>query len=218
MLGDDYSSEDDSDGIRVHESSQNSRAISGDDLGDFSPVSEGLSNKQGWVDKILEGEALDDEDVTTSGDSENSEEEDGQGEESDDDDHLEENDANADESSNRLSTRDWEQSDEYIDTELEEEDGRERLLDKKGSGMDKNIEGLRVDNINKHKGNTPPKQPPVIEKALPYVIDAPKSLEELSLLLNNGSDDEVVEAVSRIRKCNAIRLSAENRKKMQAYA
>lgn len=220
MLGDDDSSEDDSDGSGVRESNPHSRAISGDDLGDFSPASERLSNKKGWVDKILEAEALDDEDVTTSADSENGEEEDGHGEENDDsgdDDQLEENDADADESSNRLSTRDWEQSDEEdIDTELNEEDGGEKLLDNKGLEMDKNVKGLHVDNVNKQKENTPPKQPSMVEKALPYVIDAPKSLEELSLLLNNRSDDEVVEAVRRIRKCNAIRLSADNRKKMQA--
>ena len=50
---------------------------------------------------------------------------------------------------------------------------------------------------------------------LPYTIEAPKSFEEFSALLENYSDDQVVEAIRRIRTYNAIAVAAENRKKMQ---
>lgn len=50
---------------------------------------------------------------------------------------------------------------------------------------------------------------------LPYTIEAPKSLDELHSLLENRSDDEIVEAIRRIRAFNAIKIAAENRKKMQ---
>ncbi|KAL2559181.1 Nop14-like protein [Forsythia ovata] len=46
---------------------------------------------------------------------------------------------------------------------------------------------------------------------------APKTYEEFSALLENCSDDQIVEAIRRIRTFNAISVAAENRKKMQVF-
>ncbi|PPR95739.1 hypothetical protein GOBAR_AA24922 [Gossypium barbadense] len=52
---------------------------------------------------------------------------------------------------------------------------------------------------------------------IPFIIEAPKNLEELSSLLENRSNDDVIVIINRIRASNAIKLAAENRKKMQVF-
>ncbi|PPD72285.1 hypothetical protein GOBAR_DD30828 [Gossypium barbadense] len=52
---------------------------------------------------------------------------------------------------------------------------------------------------------------------IPFIIEAPKNLDELSSLLENHSNDDVIVIINRIRASNAIKLAAENRKKMQVF-
>ncbi|GFP87290.1 nucleolar protein 14 [Phtheirospermum japonicum] len=52
---------------------------------------------------------------------------------------------------------------------------------------------------------------------LPYTIEAPKNFEEFSALVENRSDDQILEAIRRIRTFNAISIAAENRKKIQVF-
>ncbi|KAJ7541990.1 hypothetical protein O6H91_10G084500 [Diphasiastrum complanatum] len=54
-------------------------------------------------------------------------------------------------------------------------------------------------------------------EGLPYVIEAPQSLEEFTKLVGNRSLEELVTVIRRIRACNAISLAVENRKKMQIF-
>uniref|UniRef100_A0A3Q7H7X6 Uncharacterized protein n=1 Tax=Solanum lycopersicum TaxID=4081 RepID=A0A3Q7H7X6_SOLLC len=55
------------------------------------------------------------------------------------------------------------------------------------------------------------------QSELPYTIEAPKTLEEFTSLIDNCSDDQVIEAIKRIRAFNAITVAAENKKKMQVF-
>ncbi|KAL8523619.1 hypothetical protein ACS0TY_013551 [Phlomoides rotata] len=52
---------------------------------------------------------------------------------------------------------------------------------------------------------------------LPYTIEAPNFFEEFNALLENRSNDQILEAIRRIRTFNAIAVAAENRKKMQVF-
>ncbi|KAJ7943307.1 nucleolar protein 14 [Quillaja saponaria] len=52
---------------------------------------------------------------------------------------------------------------------------------------------------------------------LPYLIEAPKTMEELCALLVNCSNSDIIVVINRIRGSNAIKLAAENRKKMQVF-
>ena len=58
-------------------------------------------------------------------------------------------------------------------------------------------------------------KPQVKDGSIPFVIDAPNDLKDLSSLLDGRSEAEIIEIISRIRTCNSIRLAAENRRKMQ---
>ncbi|XP_024521488.1 nucleolar protein 14-like [Selaginella moellendorffii] len=54
-------------------------------------------------------------------------------------------------------------------------------------------------------------------RELPFVINAPQTLEQLLGLVKHRSTEELGVAIQRIRACNAISLAAENRKKMQVF-
>jgi nucleolar protein 14 len=53
------------------------------------------------------------------------------------------------------------------------------------------------------------------KKELPFVIDAPQTLELFRAIVDGRSDAELALAVERIRACNSVNLAAENRRKMQ---
>ena len=118
-----------------------------------------------------------------------------------------------------ISLKDWEQSDDDdlgtdLEEDEEEENGDSPFTDKKEKEKiaKKNVavdtrkrdgESLSA----KKKGNQP--------GSIPFIIHAPKNFEELSSRLENCSNADVIEIISRIRATDAIKLAAENRKKMQ---
>ncbi|KAF3782230.1 Nucleolar protein 14 [Nymphaea thermarum] len=181
--------------------------ISGEDLGDSFDFDEEAAGK-GWVDEVLErGEAHDASSAEEASSEASSEQFD-----SDSEQQFE-------------SAKDWEQSDdELFDTGKEEddilvEDLHEEVKDKKQLKLEHQKE-------ESHDVQKKPKskaagdgQPPLLPDggSLPFIIEAPADLKQLCSLLDGRSDSETVEAINRIRKCNAISLAAENRRKMQVF-
>ncbi|KVI05291.1 Nucleolar protein 14 [Cynara cardunculus var. scolymus] len=74
-----------------------------------------------------------------------------------------------------------------------------------------------VDNLDAEKKVAKVKLPGPLQGDLPYTIEAPKTMDDLSSLLENRSDSEIIEAIRRIRAFNAIKVAAENRKKIQVF-
>ncbi|KAI4357990.1 hypothetical protein L6164_001901 [Bauhinia variegata] len=195
------------------------RFLSGDDLGDSFSVSEETVTMKGWIDEILEKNDEEDaasEDVSTD-DSEGSEDAD------------EGSDEDLDEHGKDLSLRDWEQSDdENIGTDLEDEEGEEDSDDDEQKNTaakkhDKVNDKKAVETIIKEKDSSGAKidvggkQLSTKLEDIPYLIEAPKTYEELCALLVNRSNSDVIIIINRIRASNAIKLAAENRKKMQVF-
>jgi len=184
------------------------KVISGDDLGDSFFSDEEQGNK-GWVDEVLERREEESDDGESDDGSSASEET--------------EEDENDSDLGEKLIEQDWEQSDdEYnIDDkqqrEMLDELGEEAL--KKRLKENREIE-FRSQKSDKAKENNATIQKTIVAEkieTLPYVINAPSNLRELRSLLDNRSDNQIVEAIGRIRACNAISLAAENRHKMQVF-
>ncbi|XP_020093914.1 nucleolar protein 14 [Ananas comosus] len=221
MLAHDDSSDDVSDDDEDIQKmvSKRSRSISGDDLGDSFSFDQETANKKGWVDGIFENKDVnddDEEDGTSSDDSETNNEDD------DDDDDASDKDDSSGHDLGDISMRDWEQSDDddlTLDAEEEEKEEEAEDVNEREIKLGKKIreEMQRKGSQDTQRGEVAGKMPPVKDVGLPFVIEAPNSLEELCLLLDNRSETEVIEAINRIRACNSIRLAAENRKKMQVF-
>ncbi|XXG55503.1 hypothetical protein AAC387_Pa03g3161 [Persea americana] len=209
------------------------KSVSGDDLGDSFSVGDELPEKRGWVDEILGSKVvgnLRNENADSSEDAESDHNDDDQDEDSEKDNIDEEGSSDDGENEeisgdvdgdmgNMLSMEDWEQSDDDdASNDFEEDEAIEEKIPRKVK--DDNIKKIKIekkDSPNARERNASTKTHPSKEGSLPFVIEAPNSLEELFLLLNNRSDAEVIEAINRIRAYNAIRLAAENRKKMQVF-
>ncbi|XP_042501290.1 nucleolar protein 14 [Macadamia integrifolia] len=200
-------------------SDQKLRSISGDDLGD-SFFNEEPGSKKGWVDEILGRK--DAENLGSEESSEDSE----SGEYDSDLDNV--SDENTHESRETLSLKGWEQSDDdNLSTDLEEEEEEEEEAEEGKQGLDGvvkvkdnttiEVRNKKEDLLNTGRKKTSEEQHLARKKALPFVIEAPSTLAEFCFLVNSRSDAEIVEAINRIRACNAIRLAAENRKKMQVF-
>lgn len=218
MLGTDDSSDEEDDGTTAYEDATGKtvRSISGDDLGDSFSLDEEPNAKKGWIDEILERNDA------------NSESE--GGESSDDDDDEGKGKGYVDHERTPLFLNDWEQSDDdnlTADEDEEEEgdgeeddDGGEVRLEscKKAKQRDTGDIGER-DTISLESEKAKENDPHLSTRheVLPYIIDAPRTFKELSALLDTLSSAEILEAISRIRSSNAIRLAAENRKKMQVF-
>ncbi|KAK7243781.1 hypothetical protein RIF29_38593 [Crotalaria pallida] len=224
----DSSDEDEDNKDSEKPSKQKPRSLSGDDLGDSFSVNEETMTKKGWIDEILERK-----------DEEDSASEDIDGEDSDDlessEDANEGSDEDLDEPENDLSLKDWEQSDDdYIRTGSEDEEDNEEadtkiaaeeLNEKKILDAGIHVKAKKsdsVDNLKRDKGSLDAKKIGVGGKQskeldIPYIIEAPKTFEELCSLLENCSNSDTVLVVNRIRKSNPITLAAENRKKMQVF-
>ncbi|KAJ8570043.1 hypothetical protein K7X08_006620 [Anisodus acutangulus] len=206
---DDGSDEDDNASDDNSKLVKDRRAISGDDLGD--DLEEVPRNKLGWIGEILRREEseLESEDAASNGDSE-SEEDDGEDEGSDE----------YDEEQGKTETiKDWEQSDDdIIDTEVEDDDEESDNDAKKVLKIKDHkkvsVKGKEVGTSQTKKEKTTVKHQ---QSELPYTIEAPKTLEEFTSLIDNCSDDQVIEAIRRIRTFNAITVAAENKKKMQVF-
>ncbi|KAF7809015.1 nucleolar protein 14 [Senna tora] len=207
MTGAEDSSDEDDENSEKS-SKDRSKFLSGDDLGDSFSVGEETMTKKGWVDEILEregGEGSASEDGEASDDSESSED---AGEGSDED---------LDEHEKDQSLKDWEQSDDdNIDPNLEEEgeedSGADEEEQKDAEGHDR-IKDERELNDETDFGV----KRYSAKSEIPYIIEAPKTFEELCSLLDNCSNSDVIMVINRIRASNAIKLAAENRKKMQVF-
>jgi nucleolar protein 14 len=195
------------------------REISGDDLGENFELEDEYQEK-GWVDEVLarkddsdEDEDEDDEDEEGSGDGSEEDDEAGSEEGSDDEDGSE-------------GSEDWERSED----ELEGIEGIPKLSAKDQDLLDKLLAAKKGPKPEKEFRNLLEKESKVVpqkakkplsevvhelDDALPYVIDAPQTLVEFRQLVDHRSIEDLEIAVERIRKCNAISLAAENRKKMQ---
>ncbi|KAF2308658.1 hypothetical protein GH714_011888 [Hevea brasiliensis] len=223
MLATNDSSDEENDDIEMP-LTQRPRSISGDDLGDSFSFHEEPKARKGWVDEILERRDVDgseNEDDNSSEDSESAED-DGDNEGSDESDNSEDKD----ESDKTLSLKDWEQSDDdNLGTELEDDeeeyndklDDEDEAIEPRGYKKSK-----KNDNVETREGNGESLAAKNIkhcstEKEIPFLIEAPKSFEELCALLDNCSNANVMVVINRIRASNAIKLAAENRKKMQVF-
>eukprot|EP00257_Ricinus_communis_P015720 XP_015573689.1 nucleolar protein 14 [Ricinus communis] len=221
MLATNNSSDEENDDVEK-QSMQSIRSVSGDDLGDSFSLQEEPKAKKGWVDEILERRDVEDsenEDLNLSEDSERAED-DGDSEGSDDSDSGEHNDEN----DKPLSLKDWEQSDDdNLGTDLEGDEEYDNLDDgneeieprgQKKSKKNDDVESRKGDGVSLVTKKT--KQHST-EPDIPFLIEAPKSFEELCALLDNCSNANVMVVINRIRASNAIKLAAENRKKMQVF-
>lgn len=209
MLGTADSSDEDDDVEDDRMKLDNSKPISGDDLGD-SFTDDSIRKEKGWVDEIYEKEGRKLGDDAAASDDEGSDGEDADDDESDDDEEGDE-DGEQDSSDNdfgNMSARDWEQSDDdEVDVgDNEMEDFHEKEQEISGKVVKKDARNLIKESTVKMQ---------VKDSGVPFVIDAPNNLKDLSSLLDGRSDTEIIEIISRIRTCNSIRLAAENRRKMQ---
>nr|XP_028951430.1 nucleolar protein 14-like isoform X2 [Malus domestica] len=226
MLATDVNSDDDNEDAETP-SNQKPRPISGDDLGDSFSLDEEPQIKKGWVDEILERKDASDSESEEGDASEDSES-------PEDDSEGADKDINLGEKS--LFMKDWEQSDDDnlgtdLDEEEEEEDGSEaheedddadeeemepRKL-KKMKKVDASEASKKEGDFSDAKKISQDGKRPSTQSDLPYLIEAPKSFEELGVLVDNLSNADIVLIINRIRKSNAIKLAAENRKKMQVF-
>lgn len=200
------------------ESSKPVKHISGDDLGDSFSNNAKLKTKAVWIDDILGKKSAIDtekEDASSSGDDDDEDDDD----EDEDEEEAEGSDEDNGEFKKAQSLKDWEQSDDDdVETNLEDEeddgdDGEEE--DEDEDDDDVRVDKKILESRGKQKVKTSDKDDVHQNKELPYTIEAPKDFEEFSALLENRSNDQIVEAIRRIRTFNAIAVAAENRKKMQ---
>lgn len=222
----DSSEEDDEDSEKP--SKQKQRSVSGDDLGDSFSVDEETITKKGLIDLILERK--DEED--SSGEDDDGEDDDE--EDSDDSEGSEDPDEGTgddlDDNKKDTTLKDWEQSDDddiSVGSEDEDDDDEERAAEEldeiKGLNSRIHKKAKRNDSVESVKGDddsSDAKKLVVGEKMskvleIPYIIEAPKTFEELCSLVDKRSNSDIILIINRIRKSNAITLAAENRKKVQ---
>ncbi|ESQ28345.1 hypothetical protein EUTSA_v10018096mg [Eutrema salsugineum] len=201
------------------ESAKRLRSVSGDDLGDSFSVDE-EQPKKGWINEVLEREdgvdnSENDEDDGSSEDSES---------EGEDDDDDGESDGCNNKQRKGHPLKDWEQSDDELEAELEddtddddddEEQEEPRVNKKSKNDYAAPSKGEALSETVKQKTNM--KKLSSTQRDIAYVIDAPKNYEELIALVEDCSNEDVILIVSRIRTNNSIKVAAENRKKMQVF-
>ncbi|KAJ0736884.1 putative nucleolar protein [Helianthus annuus] len=117
---------------------------------------------------------------------------------------------------------DWEQSDDDND---DNDDDDDEDTDTEGVNLEEKPRdhktaastNERVDTLDAKKKESKAQPSGTQQGDLPYTIEAPKTMDELSAVFDNRSDDEIIEAIRRIRAFNAIKIAAENRKKIQVF-
>lgn len=221
MLG---GSESDEDGDESDEDEEESRRqqkkkrreISGDDLGENFVV-ENEYQEKGWVDEVLARREDSDEDD----EDDDNEDDEGLSDESEGDEDEEDSDEDGSEESE---DEDWEHSEDELEgiegipkLSAKDQDLLDKLLAaKKGPKPEEEVRNLlEKDKKIPQKAKKSPSDVHELDGALPYVIDAPQTLLEFRELVDKRSIQDLEIAVERIRKCNAVSLAAENRKKMQ---
>ncbi|CAN6288229.1 unnamed protein product [Urochloa humidicola] len=201
MLEDDDEDDD-------NEDDSHTQPISGDDLGD-SFTDDSIKKKKGWVDEIYQKEGRKIGDDAAASDNEESDDEHADDDESDNEEDDDEQNSSDNDFGN-MSARDWEQSeDDEVDVgddEMEDFQEKEQVI---------SVKVVKKDAQNLKKESNVKMQ--VKDGSVPFVIDAPNNLKDLSSLLDGRSETEIFEIISRIRTCNSIRLAAENRRKMQVF-
>ncbi|CAK8533932.1 unnamed protein product [Lathyrus sativus] len=217
----DSSEEDDEDSEKPSEQKQ--RSVSGDDLGDSFSVDEETITKKGLIDLILERK--DDED--SSGEDDDGEEDSDDSESSEDPDE-----GTGDDHKKDITLKDWEQSDDddiSAGSEDEDDEDEERAAEEldeiKGLNSRIHKKAKRNDSVESVKGDDDSSDAKKIvvgekmskELEIPYIIEAPKTFEELCSLVDKRSNSDIILIINRIRKSNAIILAAENRKKVQVF-
>ncbi|CAK8534035.1 unnamed protein product [Lathyrus sativus] len=217
----DSSEEDDEDSEKPSEQKQ--RSVSGDDLGDSFSVDEETITKKGLIDLILERK--DDED--SSGEDDDGEEDSDDSESSEDPDE-----GTGDDHKKDITLKDWEQSDDddiSAGSEDEDDEDEERAAEEldeiKGLNSRIHKKAKRNDSVESVKGDDDASDAKKIvvgekmskELEIPYIIEAPKTFEELCSLVDKRSNSDIILIINRIRKSNAIILAAENRKKVQVF-
>eukprot|EP00250_Pteridium_aquilinum_P014439 c21988_g1_i1 orf=84-2915(+) len=176
--------------------------ISGDDLGENFLIDDDHP-KKGWVDEVLARKEDEEEDSSSEEDEEMSSNS-GSGE---DDGDLSPSDREISEEG-VLHDDAWEESDDDKQTSSLRT-MQEHSLVQGVEGKALNTEA-QVDTANEFKH-------PHSESQIPFVIEAPKRLEDLKSLVDGRSISDLLVVIQRIRTCNSIRLAAENRKKMQVF-
>ncbi|GKE32942.1 nucleolar protein 14, partial [Tanacetum coccineum] len=89
--------------------------------------------------------------------------------------------------------------DDNVDVEAKPRDGKTIKIIKE-----------QEDGLNADKKDAKVKLAGTQQVDLPYTIEAPKTMDDLTVLLDNRSDEEIIEAIRRIRAFNAIKVEAEN--------
>ncbi|GAB4829018.1 hypothetical protein Ancab_018675 [Ancistrocladus abbreviatus] len=213
LATDDTSDEDDDAPDDKETSAQMQRPVSGDDLGDSFSLDEKPESKRGWVDEILERNDVDvSEDAASYSD-------DSEGDEGDEEGTDE---ANMENDENSETLKDWEQSEDDLVMDFgEDEEGAEdefqcEEMEHRSNEIADAAKEIKRGIIDLHseKTKSDSKQHLSRKQDLPYVICAPSSMEELTSLFENRSNEDIVEAIRRIRFCNPIK---ENWKKMQVF-
>lgn len=205
------------------------REISGDDLGE-NFVMEDEYQENGWVDEVLARKGDSDEDEDEDEDDDEDEEDDDDGSSARSEEDADSEGSDDEDESEGSEDEDWENSED----ELAGIEGIPKLSAKDQNLLDKLIAAksgpkpeeqvknllekelkipLRAEKAKKAK--KPVSGGNELDSALPYVIDAPQTLVDFRQLVDSRSIKDLEVAVERIRKCNAISLAAENRKKMQ---
>lgn len=221
MLGNDEQSDEDGEDVD-RPSAPQVRPTSGDDLGDSFSFEEEPRNKKGWVDEIL---ARKDEEDSESEDEDSSEESDHAGSDSDE----EEPDEDEIGHGKTSSLKDWEQSEDELDLDMDDEEddeedddvcggARRQMNPNSGKTKSQDVDEAKKKVTNSSEGakvKVDVKQVCNQGKSLPCLIEAPKNLEELNKLFEGHSNTEILILINRVRACNAIALAAENRKKIQ---
>ncbi|KAL8254000.1 hypothetical protein R6Q59_032221 [Mikania micrantha] len=227
---DDSDDGDDDDGDdHGNSTSKKPTSLSGDDLGDSFDIDE-PKTKLAWIQQMIRKENEIDGDSEDDGDEDDDEDED-EDDDEDDDDGDDDDDDDGDGEANELaseipqSLKDWEQSDgdddeEEEDTETEGKVGEDDDVNLVVKPIDHKIAANtneHVDSLDIERKGSKVQPPETLLRDLPYTIEAPKTMDELSAYLDNRSDDEIIEAIRRIRAFNAIKIAAENRKKIQVF-
>ncbi|CAA2961759.1 nucleolar 14 [Olea europaea subsp. europaea] len=224
--GDDSSDED----IDEEASTKQQRSISGDDLGDSFSHDALPRTKLGLISEILRSE--NENDLESDDDDDASE--DSEDDKDNDEDEGSDEDGDDDDDDKIKSLKDWEQSDDDnidsfsedgggededgdIDSEDEKEDDIGICVETTNYKKPSGSKGKQKDSLDAGKVKENIKKDSFEQGELPYTIEAPKTFQEFSILLDNRSDDQIVEAIRRIRTFNAISVAVENRKKMQVF-
>ncbi|CAH9117309.1 unnamed protein product [Cuscuta epithymum] len=226
MVAADESSDEDDNACEEDKDASIKAPISGDDLGDSFSHEEEPKSKLGWIDAILKRENEDNSENEDKSSTASENEEEDLEEEDDDDDEGEGTgkDDDGDDLAKSQTVKDWEQSDdENLDTDFEDdEDDFGDNIAKEHEEVNKTNLLLEAEGKEKCKILITDKSKPYLKQhsaqvELPYTIEAPKCFEEFTSLLDKCSDDQIIEAIKRIRTFNAIKVAAENRKKMQVF-